>query len=190
MCGRVCLHGTNDAQVIREFGRVWEQAADFEPASAVMAKLEWRLHQVPDGSSVGADLGFPLIGLSVPLGQCRLGIECIYLARPAVHEQEDAMFGFGGEMGGLRSQRVESTRGMGRRLGARKEAVARESVDECQASKAATDLPQKLPPSASTRRWVGNESGVHESIGVYKLVEIENHPTELFECGLAGGFEC
>ena len=155
-----------------------------------MTKLEWRLHQVPDGASVGADFGFPLIRLSVPLGQCRLGIERVYLARPAVHEEKDAMFGFGGEMGSLWSQRMEYTRGLGRRLRARKEAVPREPVDECQAGKAATDLPQKLPPSASTRRWVGNESGVHESIGVYKLVEIENHPTELFECGLAGGFEC
>ena len=55
MRGRIGVHRADHAQIVREPGRVREQAADLQPALAVLGERERRLHQVADRAAVGAD---------------------------------------------------------------------------------------------------------------------------------------
>src|SRR5262249_39316218 len=102
-CG-VRVHRANDAQIIGESRRVRKQAADFQAALAVFCKRKWRPHEMPNRPAIGADNWnvLALIGLAMMLGESRLGIKCIDMARSAVHEQKDSMLRLGRKLRLLR----------------------------------------------------------------------------------------
>ena len=128
----------------------------------------------PIGPSVRADLERPGVGLAMVFRECRLGIEGIDLAWPAVHEEEDGMFRPGGKARRPRAQR----RAGGFRS---EEARARHQIDERQPGEPATGLPEEFAPRPSAWREVGSEPGHGESLRIDKFIEIENDPAEMFE---------
>src|SRR5262249_40872591 len=86
--GRIGVHRPDDTQVVRVTGDVGVEAADFQPAAAVPAEGERRLHQVADGPAVGADRGVAAVIRPVEARQGRFVVEGIDVTGGAVHEQE------------------------------------------------------------------------------------------------------
>ena len=90
---------------------------------------------------------FAIVLFSMPLGECRFGIESVNMTRPAIHEQKNHMLGFGGKMpwlgGELASERV----------------VAAKQINQAQARKASARLPQNLTARLPTGRLIWNETG-------------------------------
>ena len=141
MGGGVGMHGADDAQIIGELRSVGEQAADLESAAAVMTELERRLHEFADGATVGADLGIAAVGLAIPLGECGFRIEGVDLTRPAIHEEEHAVFGFGGKVRGFDREWIQHLGrvGGGSGLGACEESVAGQLIDQGESGETAAD---------------------------------------------------
>jgi len=144
----VGMHRANHAKVVGMACGVGKEAADFESALAMLGELERRLHEMPDRAAIRADLRIALIRLAVILFQSRFRIKGVHLARPAVHEEEHAILGFGREMRTLIRQR----RGGGRFTG--------EQIRKRQSGKAATRL------RGNSRRVRGVRLGTKRDIAI------------------------
>ena len=80
-----------------EFG---EEFTDFEAALAVAMELKRRGHQGPGVALADDDVAFAGEGLAGKAGEGGLGVEGVYVADAAAHEQGDDAFGAGGVVGG------------------------------------------------------------------------------------------
>ena len=111
MVGHVGVHRADDADVVDVLGGVREDLADFEPALAVLLRTcKGDGKAAPVRRSVRRFAGRQrLAGI---LGQRGLGVERIDLARPAIGEDVDDLFGLGRELRLLRARA-----GYPRRLG-------------------------------------------------------------------------
>ena len=76
------------AEVVNAAGDVWEKLGDLDAALAVRSCREWRGHEHPAIGSLraGRNCRRPLAGV---FREHRLGVECVEVRRPAIHEQED-----------------------------------------------------------------------------------------------------
>ena len=119
---------------------IWEYAADLKTALPVLPELERRLHQIADRPVVRTDGEIPVVGHSVILGQRRLRIVRVHLARGSVHEQKDHMLGFGRE---VRFPFHQKIRQLGRPGARFEESVAGEKVEESQHREARPDMPDE-----------------------------------------------
>src|SRR5262249_13614886 len=136
---RIGEHRANHTQVVGEPGRVREQTADLNPALATLLELEGGFHQVPDRAPVRTYLRVALVRCAVEFLQGGLRIERIYLARRAVHKQEDAVLRLGWKVRCFRSQR----RSRRSRSGLEKSARGQQ-IDKGQSCEPAACLPQEF----------------------------------------------
>lgn len=155
----VAEHRADHTDVVGEFRGAREEAADLESALAVFLERKRRLHEVADGPAIRADLGFAAIGLAVEFRQRGLGVKGVHLAGAAVHEEEDAVLGLGGEVRLFRGERTQrgSRRGGVRRL--LEEAVRGEAVEQREAGEAAADLPEEFAARAGARGGIWDKAG-------------------------------
>src|ERR1044072_2129287 len=97
--------GTNDAEIVGVTTESRKELADLDAALPVWFEREWRLQQ-----RAGLALGLEISGgrgLPVVFIEHRLRVEGIDLRRAAIEEQEDDVFGLGGKMRRLWSQRIQ-----------------------------------------------------------------------------------
>src|SRR4051812_16097524 len=98
------MHRADDAQVINaRRSRLSEQLTDFDPALAVLVKLERRFEgtaRLAFGTQRQARKRFAMIFF-----ETWFGIERVDLRRPAIHKEMDHSLGLRGQWSGLRSQR-------------------------------------------------------------------------------------
>src|SRR4051812_34639605 len=102
----VCVHGTDDADVIGACTQLREYFAEFGAALAVVIEFEWRLQKV-----AGLALGLQIAaggGFAVILGEHRLGVEGVHLRGATVEKQEDDVFRFWCEVRGPRKYMAEA----------------------------------------------------------------------------------
>src|SRR5713226_6071628 len=102
----ISVERAEDAEIIRELGRVWKQAADLQAAFAVFLERKRRLHEVADRPAIGADRRITPIRRAVEFCQGWLEIKGVHLTGGAVHEQKNGVLGPGREMGFLRRKQV------------------------------------------------------------------------------------
>ena len=92
----VRVHGPDHAEVVDEAADPGEDFGHQDAALTPSPESERGLHQVA-GGAVGPDLGaghgFPVVPV-----QLRFGVEAVHLGEAAVEEEEDHVFGTGGEM--------------------------------------------------------------------------------------------
>ena len=102
------LHRTDQAEVIGQRADLRKQITDFEPALAILLKLERRRKGRP-GLALGLDV-FARQRLARVFLQRRLGIERVHVRWPAVEEEMHHAFGLAGKMRRFGRKRIDAFR--------------------------------------------------------------------------------
>ncbi len=106
--GEVGGHGVDDAEIIGVFGDVGEEAGNPEAAFAVPFEFPFGGHEV--GSAVasgGGGGGFASVG-----DEFGFVVEGVDVGGGSLHAEEDDVFGFSGEVGGLGGERAACNCGL------------------------------------------------------------------------------
>ena len=150
--GRVGRHGVNEGDVVHMLGKVREKSGDCFAALSVLLEGPFWADDAALLFMAAASEGFDVNGFAVQRVEFGFVVEGVHVAGTSVHEEEDDVFGFAGEMWLFWLQRA-FPRGFavgGNELTA-EEAVFFEQSGQCQRGEAASDGVEKVPPRASAK---------------------------------------
>ena len=150
--GRVGRHGVNEGDVVHVLGKVGKKSGDCFAALSVLLEVPFRADDAALLFVAAAPEGFDVHGFAVQRVQFGFVVEGVHVTGSSVHEEEDDVFGFAGEMRLFWLQRA-FPRGFavgGNELAA-EEAVFFEQSGQCQRGESASDGVEKVSPRASAK---------------------------------------
>ena len=95
---RVGRHGVNESDVIHVLGKVRKKGGDCFAALSVLLEGPFRADDAALFFVAAASKGFDINGFAVQWVQFGFVVEGVHVAGAPVHEEEDDMFRFAGEM--------------------------------------------------------------------------------------------
>ena len=176
MSKAVGMTGPNDRHVVDALGHFGKETRNLDAGLAVLFEIPQAAQKRFAFGSIGVKTGIVFQvrdRLSVALGQFRLGIEQVDVARSAIHEEKNTAFGFRREMGRLGHEQ----RNLGRFGGSRaiEKPVLRQQKSQRRADKAAARLPDKFAPRLTTR-CQPRQMPTRRSIVVLVFAQVDSLP--------------
>lgn len=149
---RVGRHGVNEGDVVHVPGKVRKKGGDCFAALSVLLEGPFGADDAALFFVAAASEGFYVNGFAVQRVQFGFVVEGVHVAGASVHEKEDDVFGFAGEMRLFWLQRA-FPRGFavgGKKLAA-EEAVFFQQSGQCQRGESSSDGVEKVSPRASAK---------------------------------------